>query len=141
MNMFKDLAPAVKKETARVARITAICVVLMWVVFGILHAVMPEKVPLDYSVFLGGTGGGLVAVLNFLLMGASIQKAAAAADEDGARARIRLSYSRRMMMQMLWVIIAIVAPCFHFAAGILPLLFPSLGIKILTLTGKISTDQ
>lgn len=140
MNMFKDLAPAVKKETVRVARMTAVCLVLMWVVFGILHAVMPEKVPFDYRVILGGLGGSLVAVLNFLLMGAAVQKAAAAEDEDGARARIRLSYSRRMMMQMLWVIIAIVVPVFHFAAGILPLLFPSFGIKFLTLTGKISKE-
>jgi hypothetical protein len=30
----------------------------------------------------------------------------------------------------LWVILAIVAPCFHFVAGIVPLLFPGTGIKI-----------
>ena len=35
-----------------------------------------------------------------------------------------------MLFQMLWVIIAIAAPCFHYAAGIIPLLFPGTGIKI-----------
>ena len=102
----------------------------MWIVFGVLHAFMPQKVPFDYTVFLGGAAGGCVAVLNFFLMGLAVQKAAAATDEDTARMRIKASYSQRMMIQMLWVIIAIVAPCFHFVAGIVPLLFPGTGIKI-----------
>lgn len=63
-------------------------------------------------------------------MGLAVQKAAAATDEDTARMRIKASYSQRMLIQMLWVILAIVAPCFHFVAGIVPLLFPGTGIKI-----------
>ena len=42
------IQPAVKKETEKVAAGTAIGVILMWVVFGILHVAMPEKVPFDY---------------------------------------------------------------------------------------------
>ena len=91
---------------------------------------MPQKVPFDYTVFLGGAAGGIVAVLNFFFMGLAVQKAAAATDEDSARMRIKASYSQRMMIQMLWGIIAIVAPCFHFVAGIVPILFPGTGIKI-----------
>ncbi len=49
---------------------------------------------------------------------------------DTARMKIKASYSQRFLMQMLWVILAIVAPCFHFVAGIVPLLFPGTGIKI-----------
>lgn len=129
-NVFGNVQEAVKKETKRVAVITAIGVVLMWVVFGVLHIAVPEKVPLDYTVFLGGAIGGLVAVLNFFFMGLAVQKAASASDEDTARMNIKASYSQRMMLQMLWVILAIVAPCFHFVAGIVPLLFPGTGIKI-----------
>lgn len=129
-NAFGNVQEAVKKETKRVAAITAIGVVLMWVVFGVLHIAVPEKVPLDYTVFLGGAIGGLVAVLNFFFMGLAVQKAASASDEDTARMNIKASYSQRMMLQMLWVILAIVAPCFHFVAGIVPLLFPGTGIKI-----------
>ena len=70
-----------------------------------------------------------MAVLNFFFMGLAVQKAAAATDEDTARMRIKASYSQRMLIQMLWVILAIVAPCFHFVAGIVPLLFPGTGIK------------
>lgn len=129
-NAFGNVQEAVKKETKRVAAITAIGVVLMWIVFGVLHIAVPEKVPLDYTVFLGGAVGGLVAVLNFFFMGLAVQKAASASDEDTARMNIKASYSQRMMLQMLWVILAIVAPCFHFVAGIVPLLFPGTGIKI-----------
>ena len=77
-----------------------------------------------------GAVGGCVADLNFYYMGIAVQKAAAATDEDTARMRIKASYSQRMLIQMLWVILAIVAPCFHFVAGIVPLLFPGTGIKI-----------
>lgn len=129
-NVFENVQEAVKKETKRVAVITAIGVVLMWIVFGVLHIAVPEKVPLDYTVFLGGAVGGIVAVLNFFFMGLAVQKAASASDEDTARMNIKASYSQRMMLQMLWVILAIVVPCFHFVAGIVPLLFPGTGIKI-----------
>ena len=109
-SIMENIQPAVKKETERVAMITGIGLILMWIVFGVLHAFMPQKVPLDYTVFLGGALGGCVAVLNFFFMGLAVQKAAAATDEDTARMKIKASYSQRMMLQMLWVIIAIVAP-------------------------------
>jgi len=130
MSIFGEVQPAVKKETGHVAVYTAIGAVLMWGIFGILHGVMPEKVPFDYTVFLGGIGGGLIAVLNFFLMGLTVQKVAASTDEDAARMKMKASYSQRMLLQMLWVVAAIALPCFQFVAGILPLLFPSLGIKI-----------
>lgn len=126
-----NVQPAVKKETKRVVKITAVGLILMWILFAVLHFTMPDKVPLDYTVFLGGIGGGAVAVLNFFLMGLAVQKAASASDEGTARMKLKASYSQRFLMQILWVILAIVAPCFHFVAGIAPLLFPGTGIKIM----------
>ena len=122
MSLLENIQPAVKKETKRVIVITLLGL--------FLHFIMPDKVPLDYTVFLGGIAGGCVAVLNFFLMGLAVQKAAAAEDEGTARMKIKASYSQRFMMQVFWVIIAIIAPCFHFVAGIAPLLFPGTGIKI-----------
>lgn len=133
---WKEVQPAVKQETKKVALSTAVGVVLMWAVYAVLHAVMPDRVPLDYTVFLGGIGGGAVAVFNFLWMGLTVQKVVAASKEDEARMWMKASYSQRMLFQMLWVIAAIAAPCFHFVAGILPLLFPSAGIKILGIFKK-----
>ena len=130
-SILDNVQPAVKKETKRVVKITAVGLILMWILFAVLHFTMPDKVPLDYTVFLGGIGGGAVAVLNFFLMGLAVQKAASASAEGTARMKLKASYSQRFLMQILWVILAIVAPCFHFVAGIAPLLFPGTGIKIM----------
>ena len=130
-SILDNVQPAVKKETKRVVKLTAVGLILMWILFAVLHFTMPDKVPLDYTVFLGGIGGGAVAVLNFFLMGLAVQKAASASDEGTARMKLKARYSQRFLMQILWVILAIVAPCFHFVAGIAPLLFPGTGIKIM----------
>ena len=130
-SILDNVQPAVKKETKRIIKITIVGLILMWILFAVLHFAMPDKVPLDYTVFLGGIGGGAVAVLNFFLMGLAVQKAASASGEGTARMKLKASYSQRFLMQILWVILAIVAPCFHFVAGIAPLLFPGTGIKIM----------
>ena len=57
-SFMENVQPAVKKETKRVAISTVVGVILMWVVIGVLHLVMPGKVPFDYTVILGGIGGG-----------------------------------------------------------------------------------
>ena len=135
--IWDGMQPAIKEETKHVAFYTAVGLVLMWLAFLVLHLCMPEKVAFDYTVILGGLGGGAVAVLNFLWMGLMVQKAAAkAGDQDAVRTLVKGSYSQRMLFQMLWVIIAIIAPCFHYAAGILPLLFPGTGIKIMGILKK-----
>ena len=134
--LFDNIQPAIKKETGKVATYIVVGVVLMWIAFFILQMVMPEKVPFDYTVILGGIGGGMIAVLNFFLMGLTVQKIASTQDEDMARSRMKASYSQRMAMQMVWCIIAMVVPVLHPVAGIVPLLFPSMGIKILGIMKK-----
>ena len=134
--LLENVQPAVKKETKRVVMITGAGLILMWILFAILHFTMPDKVPFDYTVLLGGIGGGVIAVLNFFLMGLAVQKAASATDEGSARMKLKASYSQRFMMMILWVIIAIVAPCFQFVAGIAPLLFPGTGLKFVGIFHK-----
>ena len=124
------LQPAVKKETRNVLIITVIGVALMLAVFTVLHLIIPDKVPLDYKVFLGGICGGAVALLNFFLMALTVQKVASMEDRDQATKMMRLSYSRRLGIQCIWIVVAIFAPCFNAAAGIIPSFFPSIGIKI-----------
>ena len=129
------LAPAIRKETRRVAIYVIIGVAVMLVVFAILHGKFPERVPFDFTVNLGGICGGIVAVLNFFLMGVTVQKATDLENEADASNMMKASYSRRMMMQGVWVVLAILLPCFQFAAGLIPLLFPGIGIKIANLAG------
>ena len=134
--LLENVQPAVKKETKRVVMITGAGLILMWILFAILYFTMPDKVPFDYTVILGGIGGGVIAVLNFFLMGLAVQKAASATDEGTARMKLKASYSQRFMMMILWVIVAIVAPCFQFVAGIAPLLFPGTGLKFVGIFHK-----
>ena len=134
--LLENVQPAVKKETKRVVMITGAGLILMWILFAILHYTMPDKVPFDYTVILGGIGGGVIAVLNFFLIGLAVQKAASATDEGTARMKLKASYSQRFMMMILWVIVAIVAPCFQFVAGIAPLLFPGTGLKFVGIFHK-----
>ncbi len=135
-SFFDDIQPAIKTETKKVAISTLIGVLLMWIVFAALHFAMPEKVPFDYTVILAGIGGGIIAILNFFMMGLTVQKVVSDTDEDRAKMRMKSSYAQRMMLQMLWGVAVIIAPCFQFVAGIVPLLFPSIGIKILGIMRK-----
>ena len=99
-NRKERIQPAVRKETEHVMVYTAAGVAVMWCVFLALHLVIPEKVPF------------------------------AETEEAAAKRWIQASYSQRNMMQMLWVILTIVLPCFQFVAGILPLLIPGTAIKL-----------
>ena len=106
------------------------------VIFFVLHLVIPEdapfnwSVPFDYKVILGGIGGFLIAVGNFFWMAMTVQKVASMEDEKQARATMGVSYRYRTLLQLLWVILAIVLPVFNLVAGIVPLFIPSLFIKL-----------
>ena len=130
------LQPVVKKETKNVIIISAICLVLMVAIFFVLHLIWPETVPFDYTVFLGGVSGSVIAILNFFLMALTVQKVASMEDRDAAAKLMRNSYSRRLLLQCLWIVAVIFADCFQLFAGILPLLFPSTGLKIYGLFRK-----
>ncbi|MBO5503719.1 MAG: ATP synthase subunit I [Lachnospiraceae bacterium] len=123
------LQDAVKKETVFVAAGTAAGTAVMILAFYALNRVMPESVPFHSGVILGGICGCAVAVLNFFLMAVTVQKVANTEDQDTAYRTMKLSYRNRMLLQLLWVIVAIAVPVFQFAAGILPLMIPSLVIK------------
>ena len=52
---------------------------------------------------------------------------------------MKASYTQIMMLQVVWGILAIAVPCFQFAAGLLPLLFPNIVIKTVGILGKKQT--
>lgn len=137
-----SISPAVKQETIRIGVGSSICTVLMWLVFFFLHQASPQQIPFDYTVILAGIGGLVFAVGNFFLMGLTVQKVAAETDEARARQRMQVSQRQRTLLMLIWGIAALAAPCFNAAAGIIPLLFPSLVIKVYYLTfGKEKLAQ
>ena len=138
--MIMQIQPAVKKETGRIAAGCAAGCVLMILGFALLHRVMPDSVPFDYKVILGGCLGSAVAVLNFFLMGVTVQKIASMTDQDQAFKSMKASYRSRTLIQLFWVVLALILPVINGAAGIIPLFFPSLSIKILVMLGMIKTN-
>ena len=93
-------------------------------------------VPFDSTVILGGLIGGAVAVGNFAGICLMVQKVVDEKDEDRRRMMLKASYNIRMLIQALWVIIAIAAPWFQPFAAVLPLFFPRITIYYLQITGK-----
>jgi hypothetical protein len=124
------LQKAVKKETGIIAASVAVGVLVMYLVFFCLHMVVPDWAPFDIKVIIGGIGGFLVAVGNFLGMAISVQKVASIEDEDRARKTMGVSYRYRTMLQFLWIILSIVLPFINPVAGIAPLFIPSIVIKL-----------
>ena len=124
------LQPAVKTETGRIALGTGVGVLIMFVIFFVLHLIVPSWAPFDYKVILGGIGGFIVAVGNFFWMAITVQKVTSIEDDKQARQTMGVSYRYRTLLQLIWVIIAIVAPVFNLVTGIVPLFIPSLFIKL-----------
>ena len=128
------LEPESKKELTRILCGAAICTAVMWVVFAALGLV--GWVRFDLKLVLSSLVGDAVAVGNFAGICFMVQKVIDEQDEKRRKAQLQASYNIRMLIQAVWVIVAIVAPCFQPFAGILPLLFPRITIYYLQITGK-----
>ena len=128
------LQPESKKELKRILCGTAICTAVMWVVFAALGLV--GWVRFDLKLVLSSLVGDAVAVGNFAGICLMVQKVIDEQDEKRRKAQLQASYNIRMLIQAVWVIVAIGAPCFQPFAGVLPLFFPRITIYYLQITGK-----
>mgnify|MGYP000756217566 CR=1 FL=1 len=128
------LQPESKKELLRIACGVSLCTAVMWVVFAALHLV--GWVKFDDTVVLGSLVGAAVAIGNFAGICFVVQKIIDEPDEKRRKATLQLSYNSRMLLQALWVVVAVAAPCFQPFASVLPLLFPRVTIYYLQITGK-----
>ena len=128
------LQPESRKELLRIAGGTAVCTAAMWAVFAALHLV--GWVRFDSTVILASLVGAAVAIGNFAGICLVVQKVIDEPDEKKRKAKLQLSYNSRMLLQAVWVIVAIAAPCFQPFAGVLPLFFPRVAIYYLQITGK-----
>ena len=81
----------------------------------------------EYTVLLGNILGAGAAVLNFFLMGITVQ-IAVAKEEKEARQTVKTSQSLRMLLLMVILVLALVLPCFNPIAAVIPLLFPRIAI-------------
>ena len=128
------LEPESRKQLLRIAGGTAICTAAMWVLFAALHLV--GWVRFDYTVVLASLVGAVVAIGNFAGICFVVQKIIDEPDEKKRKATLQLSYNSRMLLQAVWVVVAIAAPCFQPFAGVLPLFCPRNTIYHLQIPGK-----
>ncbi len=81
----------------------------------------------DYKVLLGNVLSGGVAVLNFFLMGITVQKALEKTPED-ARKLMKASQSMRNLATFVIVGVGALLPIFNILTLIAPLFFPKIAV-------------
>ena len=113
---MKKIDATVLKETTYILLWVLALSVLMQAVFLILHR-------WDYTVLLGNLLTGGAAVLNFFLMGLTIQRVLGK-EEKEARTAIRVSQLYRNLAMLLIVGAAVLAPVFHVWASVIAVFFP-----------------
>ena len=135
------IQPAVKKETTYIGVGTAIAAAGIILIFALLHGAFPDSVSFDGKVVAGALIGAAVAAGNFFLMAMTVQKVVSTEDQEQARNIMKASYRNRMLLQLLWALLALVLPFINGAAGLIPLFVPSVLIKLKGIFGFISTKD
>lgn len=129
------LQPAVVRETGRVAAGVALMLLVMLAVFLALGR-------LNASVLLGGLYGSAIAVVNFLLLGITVQNTVTGIQSEDtiqqnrAKSKMQTSYTLRMLGMVALAIVGIRFFGFHSLAVILPLVFPRVVIPLINLLDK-----
>ncbi len=133
------LQSASRKEIKRISIGAGICLVIMEAVFFLLSCLGIGT--FDYRVVLGGVLGTLIAIVNFVVLCLTIQKAAETEDQKLMKARFQVSYNARLILQAGWVVGAFLLPWVNVIAAAVPLLFPSVVIWFLQSRGTLVTPS
>ncbi len=112
----------VKRETKYIAFVALLLSVVMEIVFVLFGR-------WDYTVLLGNLLGASVAVLNFFLMGLTVQ-GAVELEEKEAKERMKLSMTLRNLMLMAAAVLGLLLPCFNAVAAIIPLFFVRIAVAL-----------
>lgn len=112
----------VKRETRYIALLVIALSILMELVFIVIGQ-------WSYKVLLGNILGAGVAVLNFFLMGLTVQNAVLL-EEKEARDKMKLSMTLRSFLLMLTAVLGVVVPVFNAPATIIPLFFVRIAVAL-----------
>ena len=127
---------AVRRETARVAAGVFALVAVMLIVFAVMGK-------FSVPVLLGGIYTGLLTVINFFIMGLTVQGVTNRAAERERteqeladltlemKNRMKLSYNIRMIALFALLVLGIAVFKFDPLATILPVVFPTIVIRVL----------
>ena len=127
---------AVRRETARVAAGVFALVAVMLIVYAVIGR-------FSVPVLLGGVYTGLLTVINFFIMGLTVQGVTNRAAEKERteqeladltiemKNRMKLSYNVRMIALFALLVLGIAVFKFDPLATILPVVFPTIVIRVL----------
>lgn len=124
----------VKKETAYVAIAEAILIAVMLAVYLIISK-------FTLNVLFAALTSGAVAVLNFFVMGLTVQKAVTVDDDSDRRKFIRASQLVRLLVMGVVVIVCAVFPKFDIFALFIPLFFPRLFAQARGIYGAVKDGK
>lgn len=128
-----------KKIDATVLRETRIIAIWVIIFSAVMQAVFLIAGKWDITVLLGNLLGAFSIVLNFFLMGITVQNAVQKEDKD-AKSLMKSSQGLRTLMLFVFVAIGAVVPVFNIWAVIIPLFFPRIAIAIRPLWDKQASD-
>ena len=124
----------VKKETAYVAIAEAVLMAIMLAVYLIISK-------FTLNVLFAALTSGAVAVLNFFVMGLTVQKAVTVDDDSDRRKLIRASQLVRLLVMGVVVIVCAVFPKFDIFALFIPLFFPRLFAQARGIYGAVKDGK
>lgn len=124
---MKSLSDDIKREISFITAWIVIFSAAMQGVFLILHFFGIVK--WDYTAVLGNLLGAVFSVLNFVLLGFTVESVVNK-EEKQAQTSIRISRMLRNLMIGAVIIIGIYAPIFNIWTVALPFFFPKIGILL-----------
>lgn len=119
---MKKVDKTVLKETKYIASFVLIFSVLTQAVFLITGK-------WNYTVLLGNMLSGIAAIMNFFLMGITVQAAVTKEDKE-ARSTMKMSQSLRTLMLFAAAALGVLLPCFNTVTSLIPLFFPRIAIAL-----------
>ena len=119
---MEKIDKVVLKETRYIAVVAIILSVLMQSVFLVIGK-------WTIAHLLGNVLGAFAAVLNFFLMGITVQKAVVK-EEKEAKDLMKVSQTLRLFMMFFFALIGYFVPVFNLLAVIIPYLFPRIGVMV-----------
>lgn len=125
---MKKIDEVVLRETEYIAIWTMLFSLLMQSVFLVIGK-------WDYTVLLGNLLSGAAVILNYFLIGITVQRALEK-DEKDAKSTMKISQLYRFLLLFAVIILGVLLPCFNTWAVIIPVFFPRFAIALRSLLGK-----
>ncbi len=129
-----------KKIDKVVIRETVYIAVWTLIFSAILQAVFLVIGKWDYTVLLGNLLSGTASVLNFFMMGITVQKALQKSEKD-AQQQIKASGMIRLFCLAVVAGVGVLLDCFHFLTVLIPLFFPRITVMLRPLFEKMKTNK